>query len=104
MDAKEEEIRKITEEEMRKFEDEIEKGQVQSTGTSTATTTPPDTLDLKGDTDTGIATTTVVETEIFELTEFDLILTETTIDFEALVDEEIDEIDDLIIEEIENTQ
>ena len=75
------------------FEDDLEKKLIHTddnSGSSTDTTS--DTLDLKGDEgELDIASSTEAADEVFELTEFDLILTETEINFD-----ELDEIDEII--------
>lgn len=79
------------------FEDEVDADLGDSGGkNSTSTATSSDTLNLKdnSDGDIQISTTTDSVSDVFELTEFDLILTETEINFE-----ELDEIEELLDEE-----
>lgn len=79
------------------FEDDLENQLIHTDNTgSTPTATSSDTLDLKGD-ESGVdevATSTLSGDEVFELTEFDLILTETEVNFE-----ELDEIEEIIMDE-----
>lgn len=87
------------------FEDEIDQGLIHSDGTGTSPTVTSDTLDLKGPstTDVVISSSTTVS-DVFELTEYDLILTESKVDFDALVDDDLEVITELIFEDLENAQ
>ncbi len=86
-------------------DDEFEKDLIQSDGSTSTPTTTSDTLDLSSDDqpDQEVNTDTQdLDEDPFVLTEFDLILTDTEVNFDEI--DELSEIDEIIDTELDNSQ